>query len=41
VAALARRPELFDRMLAVNAGERPLSSFGLGAAVRLLYGALR
>lgn len=41
VATLARRPDLFDRMLAINAGERPISSLGVGGAARLLYGALR
>jgi flavin-dependent dehydrogenase len=41
VAAFARRPELFDRMLAINAGEWPLSSLGVGGVVRLLHGVLR
>jgi len=38
VGALARRPELFGRLLAVQTGQRPLSSVGLGGVARLLWG---
>jgi flavin-dependent dehydrogenase len=40
VAALARRPELFDRVLAVNAGAWPLTSLGVGGVVRLVHAVL-
>jgi len=40
VRTLARRPELFDRMLAINAGERPISSLGVAGVARLLQGVL-
>ena len=41
IAAFARRPEVFDRVLAINAGERPLRAIGVGSVVRLLQAVLR
>jgi flavin-dependent dehydrogenase len=38
VRALARNPALFDRLLAVQAGDAPLGSLGAGGALRLLAG---
>jgi flavin-dependent dehydrogenase len=39
--ALVRYPELFDRFLAINAGEWPISSLGVGGVLRLIEGVLR
>jgi flavin-dependent dehydrogenase len=38
IRTLARRPELFDRFLAVAAGQAPLRSLGVGGALRLARG---
>ncbi len=39
--ALARYPDLFDRFLAINSGEWPISSLGVGGMLRLIEGVLR
>ena len=39
--ALARYPDLFDRFLAINSGEWPISSLGVGGVLRLIEGVLR
>jgi len=41
IAAFARRPDVFDRVLAINACEEPLHAIGVGGVVRLLHGVLR
>ena len=38
VNALARDPGLFDRLLAINSGECPPSSLGVGGVLRLIEG---
>jgi flavin-dependent dehydrogenase len=38
IATLARKPELFDRLLAISTGERPLHSLGVGGMIWLLEG---
>ncbi len=38
IATLARKPELFDRLLAISIGEQPVRSMGLGGLARLLEG---
>ncbi len=38
IATFARKPELFDRLLAISIGEQPVRSMGLGGLVRLLEG---
>ncbi len=38
VRALAHRPELFDHLLAINAGQSPLRALGAGGALRLVGG---
>ena len=38
IATLARKPELFDRLLAISLGEQPVRTMGLGGVVRLLEG---
>jgi flavin-dependent dehydrogenase len=35
IAALQRAPDLFDRLLAINAGQLPISSLGVGGMLRL------
>jgi flavin-dependent dehydrogenase len=40
VAMLARHPDLFDHLLAVNAGQAPLHAMGVGGALRLVGGLL-
>lgn len=41
VRALAREPELFDRLLAMNVSERPLAALGAGGIVRTVAGIAR
>lgn len=36
LATLSRHPDLFDRLVAVNAGQRPLHSVGIGGVLRLV-----
>ena len=38
VRALARRPDLFDHLLAINAGQSPLRALGASGALRLVGG---
>jgi len=38
IGMLARNPDVFDRMLAVNAGQVPLRSLGVSGALRLVGG---
>ena len=38
IATLARKPELFDRLLAISLGEQPVQSMGLGGLATLLGG---
>lgn len=38
VRTLARRPELFDHLLAINAGQSPLRALGASGALRLVGG---
>jgi 2-polyprenyl-6-methoxyphenol hydroxylase-like FAD-dependent oxidoreductase len=38
IRTLAARPELFDRFLAITAGQAPLRSLGVGGALRLARG---
>ena len=38
VRALSRRPELFDHLLAINAGQSPLRALGASGALRLVGG---
>jgi flavin-dependent dehydrogenase len=41
IAAMARRPELFSRLLAVQNGEASIATRGMPALLRLLVGSLR